>query len=56
MQPGLLKEKLEHVGVDSPLNCHRQKFSDDSAISEHITNYEDNEYRELIKDFMDWCL
>ncbi|KAI4888458.1 hypothetical protein NFI96_007525 [Prochilodus magdalenae] len=110
IQPGLLKDKLEHVGVEShlsnwildyltnrpqyvrardcvsdkvvsstgapqgavlapflftlytadfmysSLNCHPQKFSDDSAIDGLITNEEDSEYRELIQDFMDWCL
>ncbi|KAI4887201.1 hypothetical protein NFI96_031265, partial [Prochilodus magdalenae] len=89
IQPGLLKDKLEHVGVESHLsnwildyltnqpqyvrardcvsdkaadfmysspNCHLQKFSDDSAIVGLITNEEDSEYRELIQDFVDWCL
>ncbi|KAI4903024.1 hypothetical protein NFI96_010063 [Prochilodus magdalenae] len=110
IQPGLLNDKLEHVGVESHLsnwiqdyltnrpqyvrardcvsdkvvsstgapqgtvlapffftlytadfmysspNCHLQKFSDDSAIVGLITNEEDSEYRELIQDFVDWCL
>ncbi|KAI4894837.1 hypothetical protein NFI96_004578 [Prochilodus magdalenae] len=71
IQPGLLKDKLEHVDVESHLsnwildyltnrphspNCHLQKFSDDSAIVGLITNEEDSEYRELIQDFVDWCL
>ncbi|KAI4878441.1 hypothetical protein NFI96_034387, partial [Prochilodus magdalenae] len=110
IQPGLLKDKLEHVGVEShlsnwildyltnrpqyvrtrdcvsdkvvsstgapqgtvlapflftlytadfmytSLNCHLQKFSDDLAIVGLITNEEDSEYRELIQDFVHWCL
>ncbi|KAI4881116.1 hypothetical protein NFI96_026359, partial [Prochilodus magdalenae] len=71
IQPRLLKDKLEHVGLESHLsnwildyltnrphspNCHLQKFSDDSAIVGLITNEEDSEYRELIQDFVDWCL
>ncbi|KAI4902335.1 hypothetical protein NFI96_001263 [Prochilodus magdalenae] len=32
------------------------KFSDDSVIVGLITNEEDSEYRELIQDFVDWCL
>nr|XP_019946005.1 PREDICTED: connective tissue growth factor-like [Paralichthys olivaceus] len=34
---------------------HLQKFSDDSAIVGLITDDDDREYRELIKDFVDWC-
>ncbi|KAI4896686.1 hypothetical protein NFI96_022894, partial [Prochilodus magdalenae] len=75
-QPGLLKDKLEHVGVESHLSnwildyltnrpqyvrardcvSDKVKFSDDSAIVGLITNEEDTEYRELIQDFVDWCL
>ncbi|KAI4878183.1 hypothetical protein NFI96_009370 [Prochilodus magdalenae] len=74
--PGLLKDKLEHVGVESHLSnwildyltnrpqyvrardcvSDKVKFSDDSAIVGLITNKEDSEYRELIQDFVDWCL
>ncbi|KAI4889719.1 hypothetical protein NFI96_009930 [Prochilodus magdalenae] len=32
------------------------KFSDDSAIVGLITNEEHSKYRELIQDFVDWCL
>ncbi|KAI4879016.1 hypothetical protein NFI96_030874 [Prochilodus magdalenae] len=45
--------KLEKL---NSLNCHLQKFSDDSAIIGLITNEEDSKYRELIQDFVDWCL
>ncbi|KAI4877474.1 hypothetical protein NFI96_030848, partial [Prochilodus magdalenae] len=67
IQPGLLKDKLEHFKTGYwttsptehntlPCHCHLQKFYDDSAIVRLITNEEDSEYRELIQDFVDWCL
>ena len=37
-------------------NCHLQKFSDDSAIVGLITDGDEEEYRELNRDFVDWCL
>ncbi|KAL7850802.1 hypothetical protein SRHO_G00201510 [Serrasalmus rhombeus] len=37
-------------------NCHLQKFSDDSTIVGRITNEDNGENRELIQDFVDWCL
>ncbi|KAI4893836.1 hypothetical protein NFI96_020825, partial [Prochilodus magdalenae] len=48
-------DKAPLTKFDSP-NCHLQKFSDDSAIVGLISNEEDTEYRELIQDFVDWCL
>ena len=36
-------------------NCHLQKFSDDSAIVGLITDGDEVEYRELNRDFVDWC-
>ena len=36
-------------------HCYLQKFSDDSAIVGLFTDDDDREYRELIKDFVDWC-
>ncbi|KAI4884156.1 hypothetical protein NFI96_005461 [Prochilodus magdalenae] len=39
----------------SSASCHLQKFSDDSAIMGLISDGEDREYRELTKDFVEWC-
>ena len=36
--------------------CHLQKFSDDSAVVGLITDGDDREYRELMQDFVVWCL
>ena len=36
-------------------HCHLQKFSEDSAIVGLIRDEDDRAYRELIKDFVDWC-
>ena len=40
-----------HQSPHSPL----QKFSDDSAIVSLIGDGDDRAYRELIKNFVDWC-
>ncbi|KAI4884870.1 hypothetical protein NFI96_029910, partial [Prochilodus magdalenae] len=39
----------------SSANCHLQKFSADSAIVSLISDGDDREYRELTKDFVEWC-
>ena len=36
-------------------HCHRQKFCDDSAFVGLISDGDNRAYRELIKDFVDWC-
>lgn len=36
-------------------NCHLQKFSDDSVIVGCIKDNDESEYRELLKNFADWC-
>ena len=36
-------------------HCHLQKFSDDSAIINLIRDRDDRAFRELIKDFVEWC-
>ncbi|XP_077578764.1 uncharacterized protein LOC144200462 [Stigmatopora nigra] len=35
--------------------CHLQKFSDDTAIVERVTDGNDLEYRGVITAFVDWC-
>ncbi|KAK3542758.1 hypothetical protein QTP70_002769 [Hemibagrus guttatus] len=35
--------------------CHLQKFSDDSAIVGCVSDGNEQEYRDVIKDFVDWC-
>ncbi|KAI3368513.1 hypothetical protein L3Q82_025518, partial [Scortum barcoo] len=35
--------------------CHVQKFADDTAIVGCIRSGQEDEYRELIKDFVTWC-
>ncbi|XP_076860596.1 antigen WC1.1-like [Brachyhypopomus gauderio] len=35
--------------------CHLQKFSDDSAVVGYILDGEESKYRELTKNFVDWC-
>ncbi|KAI3368398.1 hypothetical protein L3Q82_008109 [Scortum barcoo] len=35
--------------------CHVQKFADDTAIVGCIRSGQEDEYRELIKDFITWC-
>ena len=40
--------------LHSYTHCHPQEFSDNSAIVGLITNADDREYRELIKNFVDW--
>ena len=35
--------------------CHIQKFSEDMAIMECVSDGTDQEYREIISDFIDWC-
>ena len=34
---------------------HRHKFSDDSSIVGCITDNREEEYRELVENFMGWC-
>ena len=36
-------------------SCHLQKFSDDSAIVGLLLNNDEQEYREKVKLFVDWC-
>ncbi|KAF7644795.1 hypothetical protein LDENG_00215730, partial [Lucifuga dentata] len=36
-------------------HCHIQKFSDDTAIIGRVSDGNELEYREVIKDFVDWC-
>ena len=36
-------------------NCHLQKFSDDTAIVGCISEGNEQEYRQVIKDFVNWC-
>uniref|UniRef100_A0A1A7YZ32 Uncharacterized protein n=1 Tax=Iconisemion striatum TaxID=60296 RepID=A0A1A7YZ32_9TELE len=36
-------------------SCHLQKFSDDSAIVGCVSEGNDQEYRSVIMDFVDWC-
>ncbi|KAG5276526.1 hypothetical protein AALO_G00106690 [Alosa alosa] len=36
-------------------SCHMQKFSDDTAIVGCIRNGQEEEYRSLVEDFMQWC-
>ncbi|KAK0134692.1 putative RNA-directed DNA polymerase from transposon BS [Merluccius polli] len=35
--------------------CHLQKFSDDSSIVGCITDNREEEYRELVENFVGWC-
>ncbi|XP_078252377.1 uncharacterized protein LOC144592039 isoform X1 [Rhinoraja longicauda] len=44
-----------HCGLQAQLCRLLQKLSDDSAIIGLITGNEDRAYRELIKEFVDWC-
>ncbi|KAG5279526.1 hypothetical protein AALO_G00078730 [Alosa alosa] len=36
-------------------SCHMQKFSDDTAIVGCIRNGQEEEYRSLVEDFVQWC-
>ncbi|XP_036422632.1 uncharacterized protein LOC118805727 [Colossoma macropomum] len=36
-------------------SCHLQKFSDDMAIVGCMRNGQEEEYRKLVKAFVDWC-
>lgn len=36
-------------------SCHMQKFSDDTAIVGRVSEENDQEYREVIRDFVNWC-
>ncbi|KAK7158641.1 hypothetical protein R3I94_005089 [Phoxinus phoxinus] len=36
-------------------SCHMQKFSDDTAIVGRVSEENDQEYREVIGDFVNWC-
>ncbi|KAG5279118.1 hypothetical protein AALO_G00106300 [Alosa alosa] len=70
IQPLRLGDKLLQVGVDAHLflftlytsdfcynteSCHLQKFSDDTAIVGCIRNGQEEEYRSLVEDFVQWC-
>ena len=35
--------------------CHMQKFSDDTAIVACVRGGQEEEYRNLVKDFVVWC-
>lgn len=37
------------------VNSHLQKFSDDTAIVNYVSEGNDQEYRKVIKDFVCWC-
>lgn len=52
--------KVTHINIERTFSvtlesCHRQKFSDDSAIVGCIMDRDESEYRELLKSFMHWC-
>ncbi|KAK3529637.1 hypothetical protein QTP70_032513, partial [Hemibagrus guttatus] len=64
IQPALLCGKLERSGMDVHLaawtinyltNRPQYKFSDDSAIVGCVCDGNEQEYRDVIKDFADWC-
>ncbi|KAI3360035.1 hypothetical protein L3Q82_014367 [Scortum barcoo] len=63
IQPLLLRDKLTEMGVGSHLvgmdhrlpNWQTSKFADDTAIVGCIRSGQEDEYRELIKDFITWC-
>ncbi|XP_014915915.1 RNA-directed DNA polymerase from mobile element jockey-like [Poecilia latipinna] len=39
----------------SSASCHLQKFLDDSAVVSLIKDGDDEEYRELTQNFVEWC-
>ncbi|CAJ1076393.1 hypothetical protein L3Q82_010059 [Xyrichtys novacula] len=36
-------------------SCHLQKFSDDTAIVGCVSSWDEQEYRTVITDFVNWC-
>lgn len=44
-----------HVGQQTTLKCHQQKFSYDTAIVGYVSEGNNLKYRRVIKNFVDWC-